>query len=288
MMERHPIEDLDSWQLEESRQQRNEGAHRKLKKHKWRETRSRITDDDLLARIEEEREASYLDHVDRKKQKIAHKAAKKHKKLMREMYADPGIRHSTVHGMMIDAGSTGSRLHLYEWEPRVLGSHREVVEAVSGRKLSFPESTSRWTDRLRPGIATFAALPDDELEDAVRDYLAPLLDFAKLVLREKSASFGSFPIFLRATAGMRTLEKENRGRLLGAVRSLFSNSTFCPFYFETEYARILSGEEEAIFGWAGINFAMGNLVEESEGAGTVVSVNTSPSVFPFSCAFIAA
>jgi Golgi nucleoside diphosphatase len=55
------------------------------------------------------------------------------------------------------------------------------------------------------------------------------------------------------------------------VRTLFSNNTYCPFYFENEFARVLSGEEEAIFGWAGINFIMGNLVEESEGAGTVVN-----------------
>lgn len=59
--------------------------------------------------------------------------------------------------------------------------------------------------------------------------------------------------------------------MLGAVRELFTNKTFCPFYFEDEFARILSGEEEAIFGWTGINFAMGNLLPESEGAGTVIN-----------------
>jgi Golgi nucleoside diphosphatase len=107
--------------------------------------------------------------------------------------------------------------------------------------------------------------------ETVKEYLLPLIDFAKAVLREKEESFETYPIFFRATAGMRTLDKADRSRVLGAVRSIFSNNTFCPFHFESEYARILSGEEEAIFGWAGINFAMGNLVEDSEGAGTVVN-----------------
>lgn len=241
--------------------------HKKHKKH-------HDDNDDLevdLAALEEEQEAAYLENSSYKAEKAKLKAKRKHEKLLKKMYADPGIRHSSVHGMMIDAGSTGSRLHIYEWEPRVLSSHHEIQNAVEGKKLSFPEADSRWTDRLRPGIASFASLPDDELVPAIADYLQPLLDFAKAVLREKEEMYETFPIFLRATAGMRTLDRHDRFRVLGAVRTLFSDSTFCPFYFEDEFARTLSGEEEAIFGWAGINFAMGNLVEESVGAGTVLN-----------------
>lgn len=245
----------------------NDPMHRTLKKH----SHHKEDNADDLVKMERDREEAYLHDLNEKKERTRLKAAKKHKKLLMEMYADPGIRHSTVHGIMIDAGSTGSRLHLYEWEPRVLNSHKEVAEAVSGRKLSLPESATRWTDRLRPGVATYAGLPDNELVDAIADYLSPLLDFAKTVLREKEGSFETFPIFFRATAGMRTLDKDDRSRVLNAIRTLFSNKTFCPFFFQDEYARILSGEEEAIFGWAGINFAMGNLVEESEGAGSVIN-----------------
>ena len=267
-MEQHPMEDVDSWELEMARQGRRKLKHHRHEKHGHGHDGG---EDGQLLRMEEDREKAYLSNLDHKKQRDIRKAAKKHKKLLREMYADPGIRHSTVHGIMIDGGSTGSRLHLYEWEPRVLNSHKDVVEAVAGRKLSFPESTSRWTDRLQPGIATFASLTDEELVESVMDYLSPLMDFAQAVLREKEGTFETYPIFFRATAGMRTLEKKDRSRVLGAVRTILSNKTFCPFYFENGYARILSGEEEAVFGWAGINFAMGNLVEESEGAGAVVN-----------------
>jgi Golgi nucleoside diphosphatase len=191
---------------------------------------------------------------------------------MKRAASDPGIRQRTTHGMMIDAGSSGSRLHLFEFGPRVLSDKQDVEDAISGRKISFPSSNSRWTDRLRPGIASFASIPDDKsLDAAIFDYLSPLLDFAKTILQDKEEIMGEFPIFFRATAGMRILEKNDRNRVLSSVRRLFSDNTFCPFHFENEFARVLSGEEEAIFGWTGINFAMGNLVEQSEGAGTVIN-----------------
>ena len=70
---------------------------------------------------------------------------------------------------------------------------------------------------------------------------------------------------------MRILQSEDRARVINAVRKLFANETYCPFYFEDEQARVLSGEEEAIYDWAGVNFLMGNLVEESKGSGTVLN-----------------
>lgn len=173
--------------------------------------------------------------------------------------------------LQIDAGSTGSRMHLYEWNPRTLHNEHEIQEVISGRKLSIPGTESRWTDRLSPGLASFADLPDDKLVEGIGEYLNPLMDFAQNVLAIKRDQFATFPIYLRATAGMRTLTTSDRARVINAVRSLFSNSTYSPFYFTEEQARVLSGEEEAIYGWAGVNFLLGTLMEDSKGAGTVIN-----------------
>ena len=86
-----------------------------------------------------------------------------HKQKLERLYANPGIQDDTMHGMMIDAGSSGSRMHVYEFQPRILRGRKEASAAVEGKKLTFPGTDSRWTDRLRPGIATFASLPDVEL-----------------------------------------------------------------------------------------------------------------------------
>lgn len=276
-MEAHRLEDTDSWEnhVERSESTDDEAASeerpasRRLHHHHHHHHKDHDIDANEL---EIEKEAQYWEEYEHEEHKTAkhrrHKR-KKRKEALKELWKHPGVGESTVHGLMIDAGSTGSRMHVYEWAPRILENEDDIQLAVSGKKLSFPGTETRWTERLHPGLATFGNLPDGELEHAVADYLEPLLDFAKTVLHAKEDSFGEFPIFLRATAGMRILNPTDRGRVIHAVRELFSNKTYCPFAFVEEQARVLSGEEEAVFDWAGVNFLMGDLVEESQGAGTV-------------------
>eukprot|EP00986_Skeletonema_menzelii_P001464 scaffold387_cov136-Skeletonema_menzelii.AAC.7 len=196
------------------------------------------------------------------------KAAKKRQRRYQELYTNSGIGSQSVHGLMIDAGSTGSRMHVYEFEPRVLMNKHEVAQAVSGKKLSFPGTNSRWTERLRPGISEFANIDnDEEMERAIAEYLEPLLSFARTVLHRKEEEFGNFPIFLKATAGLRIVPSKQRQRVISTVRKLFANETFCPFWDETERVRVISGEEEAVYDWAGVNFLLGNLMSNSEGVG---------------------
>jgi len=72
---------------------------------------------------------------------------------------------------------------------------------------------------------------------------------------------------------MRALTTSDRIRVIAAVRSLFGNNEFSPFAFEDEQVRVISGEEEAIYGWTGINFLMGTLLNNTQGIGTVTGVN---------------
>jgi Golgi nucleoside diphosphatase len=277
--QRHHMEDTNSWENHVERAENTDGeadseerpANRRLHHHHHHHHNEDL--DDINAKdLEVEKEAQYQEekeHADHKAAKSRRHKRKRRKQALKELWKNPGVGQSTVHGLMIDAGSTGSRMHVYEWEPRILENEEDIQLAVSGEKLSFPGTETRWTERLRPGLASFGNLPDGELELAVADYLQPLLDFAKTVLHAKEDSFDEFPIFLRATAGMRILNPTDRGRVIHAVRELFSDKTYCPFAFVDEQARVLSGEEEAIFDWAGVNFLMGDLVEESQGAGTV-------------------
>jgi hypothetical protein len=71
------------------------------------------------------------------------KRAKLEKKLD-DLYSDSGILDDSMHGLMIDAGSSGSRMHVYEFRPRVLRGRKETSEALSGKKLSYPGTDSRW------------------------------------------------------------------------------------------------------------------------------------------------
>ena len=259
-----PVEDADSWALHRERKQ----GSRRLKHHHHHHS----VDPDEVERLKEKEFWEQYRQQQEVDQALRVKSLEERKDHLHELYAHPGIAQETTHGIMIDAGSTGSRLHVYEWKPRVLTNSADIEDAVAGTKLSFPGTDTRWTDRLRPGLASFATIADDqELRTALADYLQPLMDFATTVLHAKQDHFGDFPIYLRATAGMRILEAQDRARVLSAVRELFHNATYCPFAFVDEQARTLSGEEEAIYDWAGVNFLMNDLIENSEGSGTVIN-----------------
>lgn len=185
----------------------------------------------------------------------------------------PPPNHDTMQALMIDAGSQGSRIHVYEFQRRILYTPEELTEALNGFKLSIPTTNTRWTNRLNPGLDALAAFSDDDsLRKALIEYLGPLFDFAKTVLDGKKHSWHRYPIYLKATGGLRTLPTPDRVRLINAVRDLFQNKTFNPFNFDDpERARVISGEEEAMYGWAAVNFAIGTLVKDTEGKGIVLN-----------------
>lgn len=143
-------------------------------------------------------------------------------------FNSPDVNPLITKGMVIDAGSGGSRLHVYTWQPRIFNT---IPPA-----LSFPESNERLTARIAPGIDSFASDPE-----AVAGHLAPLIDFAKLTLAGNEKDFKYFPIYLMATGGMRELPYKKRELIIRHVRKLLSDKTFCPFYFRTDFARVISG-----------------------------------------------
>ena len=107
--------------------------------------------------------------------------------------------------------------------------------AVQGEKLSVPNTDTAWTDRLLPGLDSFAYIQDpDDMKHQVAAYLNPLLKFAEMVLQDKERHFHHYPIYLKATGGLRELPRPYRVRLMNVVRLLFQDETFNPFFFKLE------------------------------------------------------
>mmetsp|Transcript_10997 Transcript_10997/g.22199 ORF Transcript_10997/g.22199 Transcript_10997/m.22199 type:complete len:760 (-) Transcript_10997:253-2532(-) len=203
---------------------------------------------------------------------ITHKPYKKH---------IPYAGGDTTHGIMIDAGSQGTRLHIYEWGKRFLLDEDDLIEQMKGKLLSYPTSNSRWTDKYKPGLDAFGTQHPrhpERLEKAVGEYLGALLDFARMVLSNKRDEWHTYPIYLKATGGLRTLPQPDRLRLMNCVRKLFRNETFNPFAFADQQARVISGEEEAIYGWVGVNFAKGRLIQDHEGRRPGTGIANDPQL----------
>jgi Golgi nucleoside diphosphatase len=178
------------------------------------------------------------------------------------------IKVSTVYGLLIDAGSGGSRLHVFNWPERIF------TELPPG--ITFPTSNEAWTARMSPGVATLTSF------DAVKAHLAPLLDFAVATLIDVETEFSNIPIFFKATGGMRELPLDQRETIISYVRTLFLDKTFNPFFFHYEMARIISGEEEAVFSWACVNYLFGTLLPAADlktNNGNVKSGSKSKPIF---------
>jgi len=148
------------------------------------------------------------------------------------------------YGAVIDAGSSGSRVYIYSWPKREF----EGDEFLPPQNLSVPvaETTSF---KCTPGVDSPAGVAE----------LTRIVEEArKFLVSEASASEPArTAIFLKATAGLRVLPPKQRSEQLQSVRQMLRASGFL-FRSESQ-ARVISGEEEGVFGWITVNYMLGRL-----------------------------
>ncbi|KZS89976.1 hypothetical protein SISNIDRAFT_488833 [Sistotremastrum niveocremeum HHB9708] len=158
-------------------------------------------------------------------------------------------------GIVIDAGSSGSRLQIYSWlDARALRSQGVRLDVLPKVEKGAKDGNA-WMTKVEPGLSTFS-----DNVDGVGPYLAPLLAHAWNII-PPSLHFQT-PIFLLATAGMRLLPPDRQTAILRA------SCEFLRFHsnFQLDnpndhgpcgsHVRIISGEEEGLFGWIAINYLM--------------------------------
>ncbi len=180
------------------------------------------------------------------------------------------------YGMVIDAGSTHSAIYIYKWNHRS-SKTSEGPQTSPSQESSFSKKS---------GIAGCCTS-----EEEIREYLFPLLNFTQFELKNEKNSWNTYPIYLKATAGMRILPTSQRVQILGWIRQALNNQTFNPYYFKDNQAVIISGEEEATFGWMSVNFLLGAFQNyATDGNRAVPFLTTFPPFwqrrFPFSPAFL--
>lgn len=110
---------------------------------------------------------------------------------------------------------------------------------------------------LKPGLSFYK---DDAVKAGVS--LIPLMERAKS--KVPKSLYGSTPVVLRATAGLRMIGEESSNNILIQVRQVLESSGF-RFDNGNEWARILSGNEEAIYSWMTVNHLLGRDADNSVG-----------------------
>ena len=153
------------------------------------------------------------------------------------------------YGIIFDAGSSGTRLHIYRW----LDSDKARNEAESKDLQSLPvlETKAKWTEKIHPGISTFGEKP----ERVGPDHLESLYKKARKVI--PAALEDKTPVFLLATAGMRLLPEDQRNEILHQICSFTRSNTRFQLPDCGVHIQVIPGEVEGLYGWVAANYLLG-------------------------------
>ncbi|KAI9893173.1 MAG: Golgi apyrase [Vezdaea aestivalis] len=162
------------------------------------------------------------------------------------------------YGIVIDAGSSGSRLHVYKW----LDSAKAREKASAKDLIELPEliTHKKWVKKVHPGmcISTFGEIPNR----VGPDHLQGLFEHAFKHIPEKSVP--ETPIFLLATAGMRLLEDVARRELLHQICSYTRANTAFQLPDCSLHIQVIPGDSEGLYGWIAANYLLGGFNNPSE------------------------
>lgn len=149
-----------------------------------------------------------------------------------------GVSPVNQYVIMIDAGSSGSRVHVYHFN-NCLASPRLVKEEFK---------------MLEPGLSSYKADPE-----AAAKSLDPLLELALETVPKDSQK--CTPIAVKATAGLRLIGEEKATAILDAVRThLETKYPFAVVSKEANGVAMLSGADEGAYAWVTVNYLLGNIV----------------------------
>ena len=153
------------------------------------------------------------------------------------------------YGLVFDAGSSGTRIHVYTWRTGG-GGAKDAFDLVSDDIL-----------KIKPGLSAYKSKPAEAGAS-----LRPLLDYARTKIPADQMS--STPTFLMATAGLRLVGEEAKDAILQSVCGELSNSGVL---FRCEWATLLDGRDEGLFGWVTVNYLLETLYPPatSEPAGII-------------------
>ncbi|XP_052184937.1 probable apyrase 6 isoform X1 [Diospyros lotus] len=153
------------------------------------------------------------------------------------------VRHQpkpNLFGIVIDAASSGSRVHVYEFlnDGAVIG-----LDGTGSSSL-----------KVEPGLHRFA----DDPEAAGRS-VSKLVQFAKS--RVPRSEWRNTKVQLMCTTEVERLELRSREAILESCRRVLRSSGFL---FKDQWAAIMEGEEEALYAWVAANYALGTLGGEPQ------------------------
>ncbi|KAG7256949.1 hypothetical protein CRUP_015061 [Coryphaenoides rupestris] len=177
---------------------------------------------------------------------------------------DPALNY----GVVVDCGSSGSRVFVYYWPP-----HNGNPHTLLDIQQMKDHERKPVVKKIKPGISTLAQTPEK-----ASSYLQPLLSFA--AAHVPRAKHKETPLYILCTAGMRLLPDSQQTAIL---EDLVTNIPLeFDFLFSHSHAEVISGKQEGVYAWIGINFVLGRFDHADEEDATVEVTTGSQNQQPIS------
>lgn len=161
--------------------------------------------------------------------------------------------------VLIDAGSSGSRLNIYQVE----GTSEVGVPLIQQAPYPLTQGTV-WSKKITPGLDSFASHPQD-----IEAYITPLLNFASEKLSSVHASANDVAFHIYGTAGMRLLPEAKQKRIYNKLMNIVNNNfSYHMLPAAPHNVKTISGKEEAVYDWLSVNY-LDNQLAGSETVGVM-------------------
>lgn len=152
-----------------------------------------------------------------------------------------------VYTVVIDAGSTGSRIHVFKL-------YHDKSSGEKSKKFDIKLLKQELFVKVKPGLSSYAKNPDEATKS-----IQTLLDKALDVIPKEYQSRAQ--VTLKATAGLRMISDEIANQILENISSLFKKY---PFQSQKPDAEIMDGKYEGIYSWITLNYALRSFSDQSE------------------------
>ncbi|OWF42723.1 ectonucleoside triphosphate diphosphohydrolase 7-like [Mizuhopecten yessoensis] len=150
----------------------------------------------------------------------------------------PGVRY----GIVIDCGSSGSRIYVYFWPPHS-GNARDLLNI----QQLMGQDGKPVVKKITPGLDKFENNPG-----AASEYIRPLLKFAASYIPKEQQKEAL--LFILATAGMRMISSTAQKAIFNDLKTDIAKEF--PFVISDSNLEVISGKLEGVYAWIAVNYAL--------------------------------